>query len=244
MAFWCWSECGLSGVEYAELDGLEGDDTFFILSTNADVETTIIGGLGADVFNIASDVTEEIVSYSVEGRSSFINHSVFSEDESYNGIFVDGVSLNVASKENGAVAVSDQSLLIDEDGTIDNYQLSLSVDEPNVATIAYVTVSAARASSSDKDSTSGTAASILVSTDNVNFYESLVVSYETGSNWSDSTTIYVKAIDDPGAEGTRDYVISHSVRSENPDFDGLDIANVEVTVFDNDQADIIVSKWQ
>ncbi|GAM62154.1 flagellar hook-length control protein fliK [Vibrio ishigakensis] len=72
---------GYQGIEFAEVDGLEGDDTFYVLSTNADVETTIIGGLGADVFNVASDVTKPIVSYSVEGRSSFINHSVFSDDE-------------------------------------------------------------------------------------------------------------------------------------------------------------------
>ncbi|CAM2780863.1 LEPR-XLL domain-containing protein [Vibrio rarus] len=228
------------GVEFAELDGLEGDDTFYVLSTNADVETTIIGGLGADVFNVASDVTQSIVSYSVEGRSSFINHSVFSDDDAYNGIFVDGVSLNVASEENGAIAISNQSLLVDEDGMTDSYELSLSVDEPNVATLAYVTVSAARASTSDKDNSNGQASSVLVSIDNINFYESLVVTYQSGVNWQDSTQIFVKAIDDSAMEGESEYVISHSVSSDNPDFDNLDIANVEVRVFDNDQADIIL----
>ncbi|WP_261817079.1 LEPR-XLL domain-containing protein [Vibrio gallicus] len=228
------------GIEFAEVDGLEGDDTFYVLSTNAEVETTIIGGLGADVFNVASDVTKPIVSYSVEGRSSFINHSVFSDDEAYNGIFVDGVSLNVASQENGAIAIDNQSVTVGEDGMEDMYNLSLSVAEPNVATIAYVTVSAARASTSDKDNSNGQAASILVSTDGINFYESLVVTYEAGVNWQDTTSIYVKAIDDSAMEGSRDYVISHSVSSDNPDFDNLDIANVEVTVFDNDQSDLIV----
>ncbi len=231
---------GYTGVEFAEVDGLEGDDTFYVLSTNAEVETTIIGGLGADVFNVASDVTQPIVSYSVEGRSSFINHSVFSDDDAYNGIFVDGISLNVASKDNGAIAISDQNLLVDEEGMIDSYELSLSVDEPSAATIAYVTVSAARASSSDKESTNGNAASILVSLDNVNFYESLVVTYESGVNWAETNTLYVKAIDDTAMEGARDYVINHSVQSDNPEFDNLDIANVAVSVYDNDQADIIV----
>ncbi|MBL4832198.1 MAG: hypothetical protein JKY55_20255, partial [Aliivibrio sp.] len=231
---------GYTGVEFAEVDGLEGDDTFYVLSTNEEVETTIIGGLGADVFNVASDVTQPIVSYSVEGRSSFINHSVFSDDDSYNGIFVNGISLNVASKDNGAIAISNQNLLVDEEGMMDSYELSLSVDEPNVATIAYITVSAARASSSDKDKTSGEAASILVSLDNVNFHESLVVTYEAGVNWAESNTIYVKAINDTAMEGERDYVINHSVQSDNPDFDNLDIANVAVNVYDNDQADIIV----
>ncbi|WP_315980888.1 hypothetical protein [Aliamphritea spongicola] len=234
---------GFEGVEKAEVDGLEGNDTFYILSTSPDVETTVIGGLGSDTFNVAGDVTKPIVSYSVEGRSSFINHSALSEDAAYNGIFVDGVALNVANKSNGAVAVDtvDGQMLVDEDGLTDSYEVSLSVPQPSVATVAYVTVSAARASSSDKDSTANAADSVLISTDGINFYESLVLTYDSASNWDDTQTIYVKAVDDSGAEGQRDYVISHSVRSDNPDFDGLDINNVEVTVNDNDQADIIVT---
>ncbi|WP_117236182.1 LEPR-XLL domain-containing protein [Vibrio maerlii] len=235
---------GYTGVEFAEVDGLEGDDTFYVLSTNEDVETTIIGGLGADQFNVASDVTKPIVSYAVEGRSSFINHSVFSEDEAFNGIFVEGISLNVASQDNGAVGVDKQTLVVDESGVTDSYELSLNVDQPTVATVAYVTVSAARASSSDKDSTNGEAASILVSLDGINYYESLVVTYDSTSNWDDNTTIYVKATDDSAMEGARDYVISHSVTSDNPEFDNLDIANVEVQVYDNDQADLIVLPQQ
>ena len=233
---------GFDNVEIAEVDGLEGDDTFYVLSTNANVETTIIGGQGADTFNVASDVTRPIVSYSVEGRSSFVNHSVFSDDPAYSGIFVNGVPLNVANESNGAVAVDtmDGQMLVDENGLEDRYQLSFSVPQPDVATVAYITVSAARASGSDEESTGNAADSILISTDGVNFYESLVLTYDS-DNWSDTTTIYVKAINDSAEEGQRDYVISHSVRSDNPDFDNLDINNVEVTVNDNDKADIIVT---
>lgn len=234
---------GFHGVEIAEVDGLEGDDTFYILSTSEKVETTIIGGLGADTFNVASDVVQPIVSYSVEGRSSFVNHSVLSDDDAYNGIFVNGVSLNVASQSNGAVTVdTGGTMLVDEDGLTDQYELGIGVPDANVAagTVAYVTVSAARASSSDEEKTANEAASILISVDNVNFYESLVLTYTQGLDWNQSNTIYVKAIDDSGAEGQRQYVINHSVRSDNPDFDDLDINNVEVTVNDNDQADIIL----
>ena len=233
---------GFDNVEIAEVDGLEGDDTFYVLSTNANVETTIIGGQGADTFNVASDVTRPIVSYSVEGRSSFVNHSVFSDDPAYSGIFVNGVPLNVANESNGAVAVDtmDGQMLVDENGLKDSYQLSFSVPQPDVATVAYITVSAARASGSDEESTGNAADSILISTDDVNFYESLVLTYDS-DNWSDTTTIYVKAINDSAEEGQRDYVISHSIRSDNPDFDNLDINNVEVTVNDNDKADIIVT---
>jgi hypothetical protein len=230
------------GVELAEVDGLEGDDTFYVLSTSESVETTIIGGLGADTFNVAGDVTTPIVSYSVEGRSSFINHSVLSDDGSYNGIFVDGVSLSVANKGNGAVQVDTlNGVLVGEGSTNDSYLLGLNIAQPSVAAIAYVTVSAARASTSDKDRSGSDANSVLVSVDNVNFYESLVVTRDQ-SNWNNQQTIYVKAVDDNATEGKRDYVISHSVRSADATIDGLQVANVEVQVLDNDQADIIVSR--
>ncbi|MGO0307869.1 LEPR-XLL domain-containing protein [Endozoicomonas acroporae] len=233
------------GVELAEVDGLEGDDTFYVLSTSDDVETTIIGGLGADTFNIASDVTKPIVSYSVEGRSSFVNHSVFSDDLSYNEIFVEGISLNVASKENGAIGVDrdDGEVVVSEGGVTDFYELQLNAPKPSDATIAYVTVSAARASGSDKQKTNGLADSVLISLDGQTFSESLVIDYDSATNWDDATRIYIKAVDDQAAEGHREYVISHSVRSDNPDFDQLDIDNVEVVVNDNDMGGIIVSPF-
>ncbi|MGI2027111.1 LEPR-XLL domain-containing protein [Endozoicomonas acroporae] len=233
------------GVELAEVDGLEGDDTFYVLSTSDDVETTIIGGLGADTFNIASDVTKPIVSYSVEGRSSFVNHSVFSDDLSYNDIFVEGISLNVASKENGAIGVDrdDGEVVVSEGGVTDFYELQLNAPKPSDATIAYVTVSAARASGSDKDKTNGLADSVLISLDGQTFSESLVIDYDSETNWDDATRIYIKAVDDQAAEGQREYVISHSVRSDNPDFDQLDIDNVEVVVNDNDMGGMIVSPF-
>ncbi|HET6789273.1 MAG TPA: hypothetical protein VFH49_15005, partial [Aquabacterium sp.] len=49
-------------IEAVDVDGLEGDDHFFVQSTKAGVITTIIGGNGSDTFDVAGDVTEPIVS--------------------------------------------------------------------------------------------------------------------------------------------------------------------------------------
>jgi len=58
-------------VEAVEVDGLEGDDHFTILSTSRDVVTTIIGGVGNDTFDVAGDVRDgSIVSQDLEGRSA------------------------------------------------------------------------------------------------------------------------------------------------------------------------------
>ncbi|NOI65300.1 LEPR-XLL domain-containing protein [Vibrio sp. 99-8-1] len=234
---------GYQGVEIAEVDGLEGDDTFYVLSTNEDVTTTIIGGLGSDNFHVAGDVTKPVVSYSVEGRSSFINHSVFSDDPAYNGIFVNGLPLNVANKDTGAVTIDTEGdMTVSENGLESSYKVSLDVPKPDVATVAYITVSAARVSSSDRNrgNSSNPTGGVLISTDGVNFYESLVLTYDSETNWGDDFTIHVKAIDDGVAEGVRQYVVSHSIRSTNPEFDNLNINNVELTTYDNDQAGVIV----
>jgi hypothetical protein len=246
---------GFEGIEYAEVDGLEGDDTFYILSTSEDVVTTIIGGKGSDTFSVAGDVTTDIVSYSVEGRSGFINHSAWSNDPRFNGIFVDGIGLNVADEDTGKVQVDmvDGDLIVDENGLLTDefYEVSLSAAKPSAATIAYITVSAARASLSDKDlATIGggdPADSILVSTDNVNFYEAVVLTFDSAAadgsvdDWMRNQKIYIKAVDDDSIEGERTVVINHSVLSDNPDFNLLDINNVEVTVYDNDKADLIIT---
>ena len=54
----------MSNAESMEVDGLEGDDTFYVLSTNDEVVTTLIGGLGSDTFNVAGDVTLPVVAAS------------------------------------------------------------------------------------------------------------------------------------------------------------------------------------
>ena len=49
-------------VETLEVNGMEGDDTFFVLSTNVDLATTIVGHLGDDTTHVTGDVTLPIVS--------------------------------------------------------------------------------------------------------------------------------------------------------------------------------------
>jgi hypothetical protein len=48
-------------VEVIEVDGLEGDDQFFVVSTAFGVAYRVIGGLGSDAINVAGDVTADIV---------------------------------------------------------------------------------------------------------------------------------------------------------------------------------------
>ena len=68
-----------ANVEVLEIDGLEGDDTFDVLSTAPGVATRVIGGLGSDTINVAGDVTGDVFSRDIEGTSGTINHEVSSD---------------------------------------------------------------------------------------------------------------------------------------------------------------------
>ena len=48
-------------ISVLELDGLAGDDDFFVADTTAGVLTRVIGGLGSDVFTIVGDLTRPLV---------------------------------------------------------------------------------------------------------------------------------------------------------------------------------------
>ena len=58
-----------STVEIVEVDGLEGDDEFFVQSTAFGVAYRVIGGLGSDTINVTGDVIEDIVIRELEGVS-------------------------------------------------------------------------------------------------------------------------------------------------------------------------------
>jgi len=255
-----------TAVEQLEVDGLEGDDRFFVLSTNEDMVTTIIGGLGSDTIEVGGDVTAPIVARSVEGRSGVINHSVFSDDEAFDDVFVDGIQLNIADAssapfivdEKGGVAVAEGGEAGDE---TDSYTIRTSVDAGSLAnaTVAYVTVSAALANFKDDQKSGKT---LEISTDGgTTFAPTAVLTFDSDAaggsaeDWNREQEILVRGIDDPAAEGERDIVVSHSVRAfgkdaggspdpDNPDpvFDGADLANVEVRLIDNDRPDAVVTE--
>ena len=68
-------------VEVVEVDGLEGDDEFFVQSTAFGVAYRVIGGLGSDTINVTGDVTEDIVTRELEGLSGAVDHLVTSDGD-------------------------------------------------------------------------------------------------------------------------------------------------------------------
>jgi len=154
-----------STIEVVEVDGLEGDDEFFVLSTAVGVSYRVIGGLGSDVINVGGDVTEDIVTRELEGASGTVNHLVRSEgDVLYDGLVVDGFDYNVARDGEGLVVINEEAnaqtpgdTVVDESanpaGThIDYYTVSLA-EALTSGQVVYVTVSAARSPQEEQDDT-------------------------------------------------------------------------------------------
>jgi Ca2+-binding RTX toxin-like protein len=146
-----------AAIEVVEVDGLEGDDEFFVQSTQFGVAYRVIGGLGSDSINVTGDVTEDIVTRELEGVSGTIDHRVTSLlDRDYDGLPVDGLDYNLATPDSGQVIIDDEG----EEGTsvreggstsvpeIDWYSIHLAAD-PGVN--VYVTASAARSPQEEAD---------------------------------------------------------------------------------------------
>ncbi|UUZ54422.1 hypothetical protein LP419_39745 [Massilia sp. H-1] len=227
-------------MEALDVDGLEGNDHFFIQSTRSGVITTIIGGKGADTFDVArSDVTETIVSLDLEGRSSVINHGVTSDDPAYDNLLAPGVGLNVATPGSGQVVIeqSDNKTVVNEQGeTIDSYTIHLANAPVGWAAGVHQYLGRAHHPGRGRRPAS-TGDSMLVSLDGVHFSRYLVLT----ANDTSVHTVWVKAVDDGRSEGERIYAISHSTQSADPAFNHVAVKNVRVTVQDNDYAQVIVT---
>jgi Ca2+-binding RTX toxin-like protein len=135
-------------IEVVEVDGLEGDDQFFVQSTAYGVAYRVIGGLGSDMISVTGDVTADIVTRELEGLSGAVDHIVTSPtDPGYDGLTADGVPYNLATQDLGIIVIREQTggtrVREGGSGTIKSYTY-YTVELAVVPTAnVYVTVSAA-----------------------------------------------------------------------------------------------------
>ncbi|MCA8884705.1 MAG: hypothetical protein KDA50_13305 [Rhodobacteraceae bacterium] len=248
--------------ESIEIDGLEGDDTFYVLSTQADVGYTIIGGLGHDLFELAGDVDPAgVISRDLEGRSSAVLHgidtTVAGRDTAFDTLFVPGLNLNVADSSEGQVQIDTGGDLVVDEATANSASVSYTVALAGAGALTapvYVTVSAAltlvreREGEADLYNAQGvTGASVLIAltdpnTDpNVQWLNAATLTF-TAAGAANAQTVWVRAEDDLRSEGTRDVTISHSVISADGTYDQVDVPDVIVTVFDDERPAIVIQK--
>jgi hypothetical protein len=255
----------VDGVEEAlEVDGLEGDDQFFILGTRHAVVTTVIGGLGSDTFNVSGNVTANVISQDLNGVSGVINHGAVSPDTEYDKLLVDGLRLTIADERHGKVVIDEsdgRTELVEDDGSVDVYEVSLAVPITMVSasTVLHITVSAPRASSYDtrrpRRNTGDpggphAAESVLLSVDNGATYVAAGVLTFDQSNWSSPQRVMVRAAHDDAIEGERNVEISHSIVVESNSAadramfrpEDVPIRNVKVRVVDEDLGSVLIQE--
>src|SRR5207244_2695543 len=193
----------------------EGNDTFYVLSTNENVHTTILGGLGSDTFKVAdgndSGAPISVVSNDLLGHSGIIAHSIESGDLNYKGLHLDGVSANVADNDEPAIVITQSggSTRVFEPGTpggsiTDTYTVVLTRRPTE-----NVRVTVSPQVLSEADIARG-ARGISVNSNAADF-DNLGTSLDfTPNNWFIPQLVTVRALPDTAAEGTRFLVLSHS----------------------------------
>jgi Ca2+-binding RTX toxin-like protein len=242
-----------ANVEILEIDGLEGDDLFDVLSTAPGVATRVIGGLGSDVINVAGDVAGSVVSRDIEGTSGTVNHDVSSTNPLYDGLAAPGVDTIVARGTQGQVIIEETggfTAVREGEGAAgaDSYLVYLA-QKPTAN--VYVTVSAPPSSSAEAAAggdtihlAQGIPVLAAAAYDRMVWIDGqllpvpahAVVLLFTPTAWdrASARTISLMAANDSLPEGTRVVVISHSVISADAVFDHAVVRNVEATIRDND----------
>lgn len=127
-------------IENLEVDAAEGDDRFFILSTDAKIVTRIVGNLGTDFFFVQGPTPGNgVISNDLLGHSGIITHNVTSSvvDSIFEGLKVIGISSNVADNDEPAIRITETdgfsrvvegstALIGDEEGEWDSYAVVLA----------------------------------------------------------------------------------------------------------------------
>ncbi|WP_238256933.1 beta strand repeat-containing protein, partial [Methylorubrum podarium] len=245
-----------TNIQAVEVDGLEGDDTFYVLSTPPGVVTTLIGGTGSDTFNVAGDVSGEVVARDAKGNSAVINHTAASTDPRYDGLFVPGITASVATADRGSVS-DGGGLTLREDSAITTPNAegsstgSYKVAPPAPTRTplgqndwAVLTVSAAQ-SSAQMRALAGNAGTVEVSLDGITWSDALTLRFTTVLRngvyvWTPEQTVLVRAKSDTAAEGEQSVAIGHSVVSSNDEVNTTYVRTTLVKVIDNDKPGLII----
>ncbi len=169
-------------------------------------------------WNLPQTITVSAVDDSVmEGlHTGTITHGAASADPNYDGAAIASVTANITDNDSAGVAVSESggASNVTEGGASDTYALVLSA-----------------APASDVVITVSPDAQVSANPGTVTF---------TPGNWNVAQTITVRAVDDWVAEGNHTGVLSHTVASADPLFDGIAVAAVTTHVTDNDAAGVAV----
>jgi len=183
--------------------------------------TFIPGATGTGTFNVAQTVTVRAVDDSILEpilHWGTITATTASTDPNFNGTPVASLISSIYDNDGPRVNVipSEGSTVLTENGVTDTYSVSLS-HQPAADVILTATANS----------------QITLSTSSLTF---------TADNWNLPQTLTLTAVNDTDAEATsHPGLITHSVASADPLYNGIGAASVTTTIWDNDSPSLDIA---
>ena len=239
------------GLERIVVNALEGNDTFFILSSAEGVALEVYGGLGSDTLKVGGGDDGKaitVVANDLLGHSGLILHDTDSSDPRYLGVFAHGVSANVTDSDAPGVFIDmSSSVRVFENSAPSN---SLVQDFYTVvlsrSPVDTVVVSAVPTLSTRADQLAGGEGVFLSKkeSDADGLRDGVSLSFDR-TNWFIPQKVYVRAPDDSLSEGLRTVNIQHSVKQgvtsdDGDEYDKLSLPTVVAEVVDDDASGVLV----
>ena len=218
-------------IERLVIDGAEGNDRFYVQSTNANVETRIVGGLGSDRVEIAGRAPS-VQADDLLGHSGIVTTSIDSVT-GWKGIPIDGIVADIVDQDANAVVVVPPvgGLRVKEAGeaSLAYYRMRLSKQPTSTVT---VTVKAPAVNITSANRSRG----VLLSLDGITWSSAVTLTF-TMADFATLQKIYVKAIDDSASEDTRSVVLSTNTAGGG--YDDVLVASTLVSVYDDDSVGVV-----
>ena len=218
-------------VERLVVDGMEGNDRFYVQSTNPNVETRIVGGLGSDRIEIAGHAPS-VQADDLLGHSGIVTASIETATGTWKGVPIDGISADIGDAEAPEVMITQPTggLKVTETGVNGSVGVRLTKQPTSNVT---VTIQAPAIN--------------LLSTSRVRGVQVRVAGGEwgltatltfTAANYHLVQLVEVRAIVDAASEGLRSVVLQSSATGGG--YGSTQIANTVVSVADDDAAGVVV----
>ncbi len=131
-----------------------------------------------------------------------------SDDPNYDAMAVADVTVSVQDEDGAGTIVMPTAIEVSEDGAVDHFQVVLT-SEPTATVTVTIT----------------TDGQTLVNKTELVF---------TPTNWDTPQVVTVSAVDDDIGEWEHTGSITNTVTSDDPNYDGVAISNITVTIIDND----------
>ena len=236
------------GIEKITIDGLEGNDTFYIVSTDANTVLEVVGGRGSDIFNVtgSNGLPVTVVASAGQGsHSGLIDHFIDLQSAGYPGVVAPDISTLVADNDAPGIVITPvepEMTMIEGGLTMLSYFIALT--RPPEEDI-WVAVSAGKVKESDEIA-GGKGIELYDDSDPAKRKPVKTLLF-TRTNWSIAQRVFILAPEDSLAEGVRNFTIQHTVRQGSDAGDGgaydkIKVASIAVRVIDNDAAQVVVEQ--